>query len=105
MKRRQFLQSAAVIPAIALLPHVEAAKPLTLYADGIHDDSDALQAWFDGHAVAFPDGAPVPDAICWHDFRLSKTIVNGRCRKNRSLHGCNFIFGQRLNGAPAFILV
>jgi hypothetical protein len=32
------------------------SQPLKLYADGAHDDTDALQAWYDGIEVLLPDG-------------------------------------------------
>jgi hypothetical protein len=47
--RRSVLAGAAVLSAAAVLPTSQAVA--TLHADGIHDDTEALQALFDGKRV------------------------------------------------------
>lgn len=43
----------------------------TLYADGIHDDTDALEAWINGYEVQWDGGLPVKDEITNKQFKIS----------------------------------
>lgn len=50
------------------------AKKLTLYADGEHCDADALERWFEGKYVSWPNGEPVGDVLTSHRFALDRPI-------------------------------
>lgn len=53
MQRRNFLQALALgVGAVALL---RPRLPLTLYGDGVRDDTDALQALCNGERVWYRD--------------------------------------------------
>lgn len=52
MSRRSFLRGALVVSASAVLPLPALSAPYPiLYGDGIHDDTDALNALFRGDTV------------------------------------------------------
>lgn len=51
---------------------------LTLYADGLHDDTEALQAWLDGGVVFKPDGNVVPRAISQGKFSITSPLRFGK---------------------------
>lgn len=59
VNRRSFIcTSALVAAAVALAPAtLFGGKRYVLYGDGVHDDTQALQAWFDGKIVYWPDGS------------------------------------------------
>jgi hypothetical protein len=59
INRRSFIAGVtSLATAIAIAPRVVFAKPTpVLYGDGKHDDTEALQAWFDGDRVVYSDGA------------------------------------------------
>lgn len=64
MNRRQLFRfGAAAVLTAAIAPVVSAATAPTLWADGVHDDTEALQAMFDerplivaGHRIVARDG-------------------------------------------------
>lgn len=69
MKRRQFIQT---IPAIfALSACFVGPQPHILYADGVHDDTEALQAWARKEPVVWADGTPVGDHITKKKFFIN----------------------------------
>ena len=63
MNRRSFLQAIlasgcapAIVKADSLMKiFVPRNEPIILYGDGIHDDTKALQTWFDGGRVLRTD--------------------------------------------------
>ncbi len=64
----------------------------TLYGDGKHDDSDALQAWLNGEPVAFTDGTLVGELLTNLKFKMSNHLVDNRLRNNKSeVKECAFI--------------
>lgn len=46
-----------------------------LWADGIHDDADALNAWARGDFVSWPNGRAVSRVIDGHKFFLTGPIM------------------------------
>lgn len=50
-------------------------KKTILYADGIHDDADALQKWGDGEQVYYPNGEKVTRLIERKLLFLGKQVV------------------------------
>jgi hypothetical protein len=54
-------------------------KKYVLYGDGIHDDTEALQAWFNGdyEDVCHPDGSPVGKKLWNGKYRLTGTLHFG----------------------------
>lgn len=45
-----------------------------LYADGEHDDTDALESWLNGEDVIFPEGESVGDELLFKQFKVSDYI-------------------------------
>jgi hypothetical protein len=88
LSRRGFLGAmlaAAAAPAFvkasSLMPiYVPKQEVLTLWGDGVHDDSAALQALIDGKEVVRHDGVKwerAPDGWLYfrdQSFKLSKTV-------------------------------
>ena len=53
-------------------------KTMTVYGDGAHDDTEAIQAYFNGEAeLFFPDGRKFGGMDSRGIFLVSKTIVAG----------------------------
>lgn len=83
LTRRGFLKGVLTVGAVAALPALALHGMPTLWGDGIHDDTEALQALFDGKEVIHGDNVIV--RRCAGDFRLaggtfriSKTLeING----------------------------
>lgn len=77
MERRSFFAVLAGMAALVGLPLAAQATepaPLTLWGDGVHDDTAALQAWFERQPVQWPDGRPVGHAITGGTFKTSGVI-------------------------------
>lgn len=76
MQRRSFLKSVGTMLGVAVIaPQMAFSTPRhILYADGIHDDSEVLQAWVDGEEVYYPNGQRVSSEISHKRFRISKPI-------------------------------
>lgn len=106
MNRRGFLSavlSAAVSPSIVKATSLmkiyvpRDAKKLVLYGDGIHDDSDAFQAFMDGKDVfIMRNGVLLPafSALDGMDIRLTRTINVSDCFTNRSVC-CSKLFWDK----------
>jgi hypothetical protein len=81
--RRGFLGAmlaAAAAPAIirpaSLMPiYIPKPRILTLWGDGIHDDTAALQALIDGERVIGLDGRPMAGMLAGGVYRLTDTLV------------------------------
>lgn len=62
-------------PARAAVSQHCVRAAIILWGDGRHDDSAALNAWFDGAAAIWAEsGEPVGAAIAGHAFRLSAPL-------------------------------
>ena len=75
---------------------------IILYADGIHDDTCALQSWVDGdRRVIWQDRRPVGDVITHHRFRIGgdgvPLYIRGGARK--TIMYCQFNTGAPMSGA------
>jgi hypothetical protein len=85
MHRRKFIKGAAALAAFsavglsAVLP-----GPPVLYGDGRRDDTEALQAWFDGKRVVRPDGSEVGPMLHGGQYRITRTINPNKWRDNLS---------------------
>ena len=82
MRRRTFIKAVLAASAAMFVSPLRAVAgvvpALVLYRDGIHDDTEALQAVFDGKPVVWADsGETVGDEIEGH-FLISRTIELGR---------------------------
>jgi hypothetical protein len=78
--RRGFVRLlAAALPLVAMRRDSASQLVPTLYGDGTHDDTKALQAWFDNEPVMWLDGTPVnPRNLSGYLFRLSAPIDASR---------------------------
>jgi hypothetical protein len=73
---------SAIVAAVLCGTPAHAAEPqrcvradIVLWGDGRHDDSAALNAWFQGaDAIWAASGAPVGASIAGHSFRLSAPV-------------------------------
>lgn len=79
ISRRWFLGGALGVAAASVLP-LGAGYDAVLYADGIHDDTDALQAMFEGKPV-YVKSDQVVVAATKHDVK----IIGARLRMTRTL--------------------
>lgn len=85
MKRRSFLATLLAAPAIVRaeslmpiwVPNLKIALPdaIVLWGDGIRDDTQALQEWFSGMPVIWPNGEPVGRHLFAKRFLLSRPLV------------------------------
>lgn len=99
MNRRALLKSTAAVAVATLVPAAMKASPV-LYGDGVHDDTGALQQWFDGENVLWVTGEQAGDLIEGRCFLITVTIdVTGSQRVSFS---GNHIHCQSIDG-PAFI--
>jgi len=90
LARRPFIKRSAVGLATAALPAL-AVPALILYADGVTDDSAALQAWLDGNdSVVYADGTPVGCLIRGARFRLNSSVRAVRTAKPRCIRDSFF---------------
>jgi hypothetical protein len=67
-----------MVPAGAVAADKQHCAPagVVLWGDGRHDDTQALNAWFDGQSAIWGDsGAPVEATITGRRFRLSSALV------------------------------
>jgi hypothetical protein len=87
LSRRGFLGGLLAGAAIAAVPLV---RGLTLWGDGVHDDSEALQALLDGLPVWRPDGS------------LYETTKRGLIRADGLL--CRMTRGLTINAGPERVL-
>jgi hypothetical protein len=81
MNRRAFIRNictvAATRPLLSIAGPVVALLPLrtVLYGDGVHDDTGALQAWFDGGDVVDQAGAPIGRVLRHGRYLLTNTVT------------------------------
>lgn len=68
MNRRAFFKLTAGAAIASALPLPGATAPI-IYGDGVHDDTEALQALLDGKVVEFADPA-MADGAGWHGAKL-----------------------------------
>jgi hypothetical protein len=78
---RRVAAAALLVLALAIPPALAAggqtcqAADFSLWGDGQHDDTKALNAWFKGERVVWAQtGLPVGPEIVGHVFRLSSTV-------------------------------
>lgn len=99
MDRRGFAGAlagaTAALCAVAAIPAAW-TRPV-LYGDGVHDDTDALQALFDGHEVTDARDwsviRPASFALNRRAFRLSRTLnTSGPC--SGSITNCVFRWAE-----------
>lgn len=93
MNRRSFLTTIPAIATIATLaPRIALAGAPILYCDGVHDDTDALQALIDGKPVRNLDGRRV-QSLHGGTYLLRKTLWirnNGLTATNSTFVGAGF---------------
>lgn len=75
MKRSEFLKLAGAGMVATVFPvGLFSKEKHVLYGDGKHDDTLALQAWFNGEDVEWPDGTPVGNRIEGKRFIIHDTV-------------------------------
>jgi hypothetical protein len=78
---RRLAAAWLLLPAFAMPPAPAAENPdceavsLALWGDGKHDDTRALNAWFNGTRVVWAQsGQVIGPELAGHDFLLSSTV-------------------------------
>ena len=111
LSRRSFLRGVLTVTAGAVLPAMPAFAAIpVLHGDGFTDDTEALQALFDGRPFRTLDSlregfmAMVDEGVLYlrgGSFAVSKTI-NVHCGKDQHLMitDCSFMAHQPLDDAP-----
>ncbi len=105
MNRRRFLLvGLAFGVSLGLSEAIARSHRFVLYGDGYHDDTEGLQAFFDGREVFWPDGSPVGAALNGHAFYITETIVLRRTggRPARFMNNCGLAFTRRFGAGAAF---
>ena len=75
MNRRQFLPGFAALTVIPFMPSwILGERCLILHGDGVHDDSEALQAWIDGKDMYYADGTRVGTVISGRTLLIKQSI-------------------------------
>lgn len=112
VSRRSFLRGALTVGALSVLPAIPAfaERIPTLWGDGIHDDTQALQAFLDGKPVRV-DGAFIAvrsgDGVRLSGgrFLVSDTIFVGDGRPSCVMTECLFWKSAAMNrDAPVMSL-
>lgn len=79
MNRRDFLaKTSALAVAAIILPRVAEPPIPVLYGDGVHDDTAALQAWFDGRPVMWRGEVRQGGVIMNGSFRVTGPVDASR---------------------------
>lgn len=89
--RRGFFGQLLVLGAAAVSARLVRRK--ILHANGVTDDSVALQAWVERKPVFWADGSPVGPDINGRSFFLGKTVDLRRAPKGgetKSIINCSF---------------
>ena len=81
----------AIVKADNIMRIFVPKRDIILYGDGVRDDSEALQAFFDGKPVLSPDGTRVVDTLEGDTFFVSKTIDISRSQY-RTFRNCTIHF-------------
>lgn len=96
--RRGFLGAILAAGAAPLIVKAGVLMPIRdtrvlLWADGLHDDTAALQYWINGGDVRFHGGVGPGDELADRGFVTTKTIYLPELRlRRRSIDRCNFIY-------------
>jgi hypothetical protein len=73
MNRRQVIKGLLAAPVLSALPTFRFGE-IILYGDGLHDDTEALQAWINMERVYWTDGKLVGQKIYSKVFNVTKFI-------------------------------
>jgi hypothetical protein len=88
MNRRQFLPGFAAVAVIPFMPRwMLPERRVILHADGVHDDSEALQAWIDGKEMYDANGTRVGTVISGKTLLINQSIFM-RSKEYRLITQC-----------------
>lgn len=96
MQRRTFLKLSGMAGLALVLPPLPARR-YVLYGDGKHDDTEALQAWFDHRTVYYADGSLVENELRPAGYWLSKTLTLCDSDEPRIVQGSYFQWTKNLD--------
>jgi len=92
LERKEFLRLGALGFGALTLGFIPEQR-YTLWGDGIHDDTEAFQAWADDKKVFWPSGERVGGLLMDKCFLVSGTIyLNKREQKPKTCCYCTFRF-------------
>lgn len=83
---------AGSLMGVVYRPHALIVFRHTLYGDGVHDDTRALQAFFNGlEVIEYRTGLPARSKIHGGSYLISGTINMDNNRTDKMLYGCRVI--------------
>jgi len=104
MDRRKFLKGLLCITAVTILPAPKLHSHPIFHGDGIHDDTDALQALFNRETVVI-EGKIVKGAervvLSGGKYRTTKTLI---IYNDTTIQHCHFV-GEVPDNDPIFYFV
>ena len=106
MNRKNFIKTLIGATSLVAIPAIGLAKPVAptvpvLYGDGIHDDTAALQAWFDGTPLRFAKEVLLlnGDTLFGKKFLISNTIVLKENKVSRTVSDSDIIASNDFCGS------
>ena len=91
--RRGFFGSLAGLVAVVAWPWKWESRRLpVLYGDGVHDDTEAFEAWLNGGNAIWSDGSPVGDDMHGKTLLLARTIHVVNSASLRRIQNCHLYF-------------
>jgi hypothetical protein len=107
MNRRNFLAAAGAALAGLALGGREAlatirpvpARPLALYGDGLHDDTEAINAWAAGKPVQYADGTPVDKHIIHDQYLLVSDSIRFVTPGYHAMYNCRIQASSDFKGS------
>ncbi len=93
MNRREFLKGLGLASVGLAIAHQVGNRLPVLYGDGVHDDTEVLQAWGRGESVQWDDGSTVhPTNLIGGQFKITGSI---RLDHAVRIDQCHFLVSRK----------